>query len=158
MLRPFVGGGGHGYFYQTQSGNVVIGFSSQPVSDYSRPNRVLTQEALTLSAKRAASMVPRLRGVSVIRAMTGFTIWTPDLLPLVGAVDQLEGFYIAAEFSATGFATGPVMGELMAELIMTGRTSLPIEPFNPNRFDLYQQADDQKATVTDSSRIGTHRD
>jgi sarcosine oxidase subunit beta len=158
MLKPFTGGGGHGYFYQTMSGNVVIGFSSQPVSDYSRQNRALTHEALTLSVKRAATILPRLAGASIIRAMTGFTIWTPDLRPLVGAVDGLEGFYIAAEFSATGLAIGPVIGQMMAELIVEGRASMPIEPFSPNRFDLYQKADDRKASLTDSSRIGTHRD
>jgi sarcosine oxidase subunit beta len=158
MLGPFTGGGGHGYFYQAESGNIVIGFSSQPVSDYSRQNRVTTHEALILSAKRAATILPRLAGVSIIRAMTGFTMWTPDLLPLVGAVEQLKGFYIAAEFSATGFAMGPVIGEMMAELIVDGRTSMPIEAFNPNRFDLYQKAGDRKASITDSFKIGTHRD
>lgn len=158
ILGTFTGAGGHGYFLQTPSGNIVIGFASQPVSDYSKKNRVSTHEALTLSAKRAASIIPRLRGVSVIRTLTGFTMWTPDLLPLVGAVEQLKGFYIAAEFSATGFAIGPVIGEMMAELIMKGRTSMPIEAFNPNRFDLSQQTDDRKALLADSFKIGTHRD
>lgn len=157
ILGPFTGGGGHGYFYQTESGNIVIGFSSQPVSDFSRQNRQSTYEALTLSAKRAATIIPQLAGVSIIRAMAGFTMWTPDLLPLVGAVEQLKGFYIAAEFSATGFAIGPVIGEMIAQLVVNGRTSLPIDAFNPNRFDLYHKVGDQKASLKDSFKIGAHR-
>jgi sarcosine oxidase subunit beta len=157
MLGPFAGGGGHGYFFQAESGNVVIGVASQPVSDYSQKNRVTTHEALTLSPKRAATMLPRLAGVAIIRTSTGFTMWTPDLLPLVGAVDGLEGFIVVAEFNGTGFAVGPVYGELVAELILEGRTSLPIEPFSPNRFNLDQKGDDRTSPLTDSFKLSTHK-
>jgi sarcosine oxidase subunit beta len=41
---------------------------------------------------------------------------------------------MAAEFSGTGFAMGPVVSELLAQLILEGRTALPIERFSPQRF------------------------
>jgi sarcosine oxidase subunit beta len=137
VLEPFTGTGRYGYFRQTLSGNVHIGFGSLPVPDHS--HRLVTYEAITVSARRAATILPRLRGVSVIRAFTGFTAWTPDLLPIVGAVGRLRGYFVAAEFNATGFALGPIIGKSMAELILEGHTSLPISPFGPERFgpDLY---------------------
>jgi sarcosine oxidase subunit beta len=61
-------------------------------------------------------------------------MWTPDRQSIVGAFNQPERYYIAAEFNATGYATGPVIGELVSELILTGKTSLPIDFYDPNRF------------------------
>ena len=133
FLEPFTGTGRYGYFRQTLSGNVIIGYPSQPVPDYN--HRRVTYEALTVGARRTATIIPRLRGVSLIRAFTGFTVWTPDFLPIMGPVKQPKGFFIAAEFSGTGFAMGPVYGELMAELILHGRTSPPIDAFSLERFD-----------------------
>jgi sarcosine oxidase subunit beta len=132
VLEPFTGAGDYGYFRQTVSGNVHIGFGSLPVPDYS--HRMVTYEAITVSARRAATVLPCLRGVSAIRGFTGFTAWTPDLAPIVGSVERPRGFFIAAEFNGTGFAMGPVIGELMSELILQGRTSLPIDAFGPARF------------------------
>jgi len=133
FLEPFLSCGAHGYFLQTLSGNVLSGWESRPVADY---DRRATYEALTGAARCAATFMPRLREASAIRLFTGFTCWTPDRLPLLGPLSHPEGFYVAAQLNGTGFAMGPVLGELMAELVTTGRTSLPIEPFRPERFDL----------------------
>jgi sarcosine oxidase subunit beta len=132
VLEPFTSTGGYGYFRQTRSGNVHIGFGSLPVPDFG--HRMVTYGALTVAATRTATIIPCLRNVSVIRAFTGFTAWTPDQAPIMGAVKDPTGFFIAAEFNATGFAMGPVIGELMAELILEGRTSLPIDAFSVARF------------------------
>lgn len=132
LLEPFVSAGDHGYFRQTPSGNVLIGFGSLPVPDFE--HRLVTYEAMTTSARRAATLLPHLRDASVIRAFTGFTAWTPDLAPLVGFVEQPAGFLVAAEFNGTGFAMGPVIGELLTELILERRTSYSIHAFSPERF------------------------
>jgi glycine/D-amino acid oxidase-like deaminating enzyme len=41
---------------------------------------------------------------------------------------------MAAEMNAIGFAIGPACGMLLAERMLTGRTSLPIDAFTPDRF------------------------
>ncbi len=136
FLEPLVDAGSYGYFRQALSGNLLIGYSSLPVPNY---NRRVTYEAVTVAARRMSTLIPLLRGASVIRSFTGFTVWTPDFLPIVGPVKQPRGFFMAAEFSGTGLAMGPVCGELMAELMLHGRTSLPIDAFSPERFDLYSE-------------------
>jgi sarcosine oxidase subunit beta len=132
LIEPSVACNPYGYFRQTRSGNVLIGFSSVPVADHSY--RPASYEALSTAAKRAATMIPRLRSASTIRTFTGFTIWTPDLLPFIGFVQTPKGFYIAAEFNGTGFAIGPGIGELVSEHVLTGHTKFPINVFNPGRF------------------------
>ena len=45
-----------------------------------------------------------------------------------------EGVYHQFGFSAHGFQLGPGVGALMAELVATGATNLPIAPFSVRRF------------------------
>jgi sarcosine oxidase subunit beta len=131
FLEPFLSTDICGYFRQTPSGNVLIGYPARPVTG---PDRRVTFEAVEVGAQQAAAVLPRLREVSLIRSFTGYTVWTPDYLPLVGRVEQVEGFYIAAAFCGLGFAIGPAIGKLMAELVATGQPSLPIDAYRLERF------------------------
>ncbi len=45
----------------------------------------------------------------------------------------VRGFYIAAGFSGHGFKLAPAVGELMAELITEGRTTINRAPFRLDR-------------------------
>jgi len=66
---------------------------------------------------------------------TGVYDCSPDLQPLLGPVPSQPGLHLAAGFSGHGFKLSPVIGELMAENIMTGRTTLvDLDIFSPNRF------------------------
>jgi sarcosine oxidase subunit beta len=128
---PFTSCNRYGYFRQAPSGNVLIGFQSQPVEPYERRTKY---EALEVASRRMATIVPRLRNVSIIRAFTGFTVWAPDYRAIIGALEAPEGLYVAALFSGLGFAVGPAVGELVAQLILEGETWDPIERFDPYRF------------------------
>jgi sarcosine oxidase len=41
----------------------------------------------------------------------------------------------ASACSGHGFKFAPVIGEILADLVTTGATSWPIEPFRADRFD-----------------------
>lgn len=132
FMGPVVSTDFYGYFRQALSGNVLIGYAARPMEGF---DRRVTFEAVRIAAGRAATIIPRLKGASLIRAFTGFTVWTPDLRPIIGPVKQLAGFFVATAFCGLGFAIAPAVGELMAELIMNGRTSLPIDAFRLDRFE-----------------------
>lgn len=131
FMVPFTSCTRYGYYRQAESGNVILGFQSQPVDSYDCRT---TYEAIAVAARRAATIFPRLQNASVIRAFTGFTAWTPDCLPIVGALEEPRGLIVAAVFSGLGFAVAPAIGELVAELILTGQTALPITHLSPYRF------------------------
>ncbi len=131
FISPFLSTDIYGYFRQTLSGNVLIGYPARPLTG---PDMRVAYEAVSVAAKRAATIIPRLRSASLIRSFTGYTVWTPDYLPLVGRVEQVEGFYMAAAFCGLGFAIGPGIGQLMAELVTTGKTSLPLDAYRLERF------------------------
>jgi sarcosine oxidase subunit beta len=66
---------------------------------------------------------------------TGIYDCSPDLQPLLGPIPAITGLYVAAGFSGHGFKLCPAIGDLMAEHVLTGSTSLvDLEPFSPMRF------------------------
>jgi sarcosine oxidase subunit beta len=59
----------------------------------------------------------------------------PDEIPVIGPSATAADAYHAFGFSAHGFQLGPIVGRLLAELIVDGRTDLPIDPFRISRFN-----------------------
>jgi sarcosine oxidase, subunit beta len=58
----------------------------------------------------------------------------PDDIPVIGPSSTSPGVYHAFGFSGHGFQLGPIVGSLIAELVTTGQTNLPIAPFRIDRF------------------------
>lgn len=59
---------------------------------------------------------------------------TPDGLPVIGPLPGWRGIYAATGHAMLGLTFGPVTGELLAELIVDGETTTPIDAFDPGRF------------------------
>ncbi|HYM71018.1 MAG TPA: FAD-binding oxidoreductase [bacterium] len=77
---------------------------------------------------------PQLRRSRVTGAWAGIRPVSPDGQPVLGAAPETEGYVVAGGLGAQGFARGPLVGRLVAELITTGRTSLDVSPYRPDRF------------------------
>jgi sarcosine oxidase subunit beta len=75
-----------------------------------------------------------MRGASIVRAWAGIEARMPDDIPVIGASRTAEGLYHQFGFSAHGFQLGPAIGAMMAELIVTGHTNMPIAAFDIARF------------------------
>jgi glycine/D-amino acid oxidase-like deaminating enzyme len=53
---------------------------------------------------------------------------------VLGKVPGVDGLFVAAGFSGTGFKTSPAVGAAMAELILNGRSStVDLGPFSFER-------------------------
>jgi len=83
---------------------------------------------------RGIAVLPALAEARVARVWAGLLDMTPDGLPVLERVPEIEGLVIAAGFSGHGFCLGPVTGRIICELVMQGRSSLPIEGFRRGRF------------------------
>lgn len=77
---------------------------------------------------------PQLGQVGVARSWAGLIDATPDLVPVLGEVQSLPGFFFATGFSGHGFGLGPGAGSVLADLIAMGRTALDIRPMRYERF------------------------
>lgn len=91
-------------------------------------------ENVAKKLKRIGDLVPAMQCLRLTRTWGGYVDMTPDFLPILGAIENIRGFYVATGFSGHGFAVGPIVGKLMSELIIDGSTSLDITSFRPSRF------------------------
>ena len=115
----------------TESQNFLLGSSRQFVGfDASVDIRVVQT-----MAKRALRFFPKMNDFNIIRTYTGFRPWTEDHLPIVSAVEQVPGFYIAAGHEGDGISLATVTGKLIEEMITGKETTIPIEPLKYDRFE-----------------------
>jgi sarcosine oxidase subunit beta len=129
--------GGNVYLRQIPRGNVIIGGGhgeSEPGEPgqmpWSRPIPEVTMEA----AELAIALVPALEGAQIIRSWSGIDGKMPDMIPVIGPSSTTPGLFHAFGFSGHGFQLGPAIGAIMSELVLDGRTDIPLEPFRITRF------------------------
>ncbi len=123
--------GGMGFsLEQADSGNILIGSTREFVGF----DRRTTFDGIRTIASRIVPVIPSLKLVPVIRTFGGLRPYTPDGLPILGRVAGLEGFIMAAGHEGDGIALAAITGELIAELIATGRTQFPLDAFRLERF------------------------
>ena len=118
---------------QYPNGTCMIGGGWQGRGDIASRRKDLDYESLLHNLRVAAAIVPGLAQLNVVRSWAGLEGATPDLLPLLGRLPGHPNVFITA-CARGGFTLGPVLGRLLAELIVHGRTSMPIDAFDPARF------------------------
>ena len=89
---------------------------------------------LTEIGRALARAFPEIAGAPLAETWAGMIESSPDVLPIISAVDGLEGFFVATGFSGHGFGIGPGAGQLVAELVMKRASSDELAPFRLSRF------------------------
>ena len=121
----------------TENQNFLLGSSRQFVGyDSSIDIRVI--ETI---ARRALRFFPKMTDFKIIRAYTGFRPFTEDHLPIVSAVDEIPGFYIAAGHEGDGISLATGTGKLMEEII--NEKSETIMPTEPLRYDRFKKSEEK---------------
>lgn len=119
------------YFIQNYGTGHFIGcYTPDPIVPGESINS--TDEFLTEMPKRMIRLVPALKNLKVIRQWAGSYEMTPDGNPIVDRT-PINGFYVSAGMCGHGFMFGPALGKFMAEMILTGKSSIPLDDFALNR-------------------------
>jgi len=123
---------GPSFYFRREGPGILFG-----MTDTSEPpsfNLDTTPAWLERTVEHAMHRVPPLAEAQVMRGWGGLYDTTPDANPILGPVPELQGFLCAAGFSGHGFMHSPITGQLIAELIVHGQTSLDISSFSVTRF------------------------
>ncbi|MDP1509946.1 FAD-dependent oxidoreductase [Paenibacillus ottowii] len=118
-------------FEPTASQNILIGSSRQFVG----MDTGVDQQVIRLIARRAIRFFPALANVPLLRAYTGLRPWTPDHLPIISAVDEVPGLFIASGHEGDGISLAAVTGKLVTEMVRGEPTCIPVEPLRYDRFE-----------------------
>ena len=140
FLKPVVGAVGHKLsFKQTQNGTVIIGGAHLARLDLEQQRTEIDFAELKTSAKTVTMLFPHMASVRIVRAWAGIEAFMPDNIPVIGPSAKADGVFHAFGFSAHGFQLSPIVGHIMAGLILDGKTDLPIEPFDIRRFQVSEE-------------------
>jgi sarcosine oxidase, subunit beta len=115
---------GDWFHLRVRDGRVLLLWPDDPPID----DDEWREEVLRLTRER----VPILSGLPIEESWSGLYEMSPDGHALLGWVR--EGLYIAAGSSGHGVMHAPALGQLLAELIVNGRTSIDITALDPRRF------------------------
>lgn len=100
-------------------------------------NRVLDPEPQQWLVRKVLEGVrgtfPQLADVEIDSAWGALVDCSPDAVPVISKVDQVEGLVLAAGCSGHGFGMGPGIGFLAAELLRNDAPSVDPTPFRLSR-------------------------
>lgn len=121
-------------FKQMQNGTLLIGGAYLAKLDFSAERTEMDWHKLAESARTVMALFPLLHDVRIVRTWAGLEAFMPDNLPVISPSTTYDGAYHAFGFSAHGFQLSPVIGRILSQLILDGKSELPIEPFHIGRF------------------------
>jgi len=88
-----------------------------------------------------------MRNVPLVHGWAGIEGFLPDQIPVIGPSSHAPAAYHAFGFCGHAFELGPIVGRLMAELIVDGKASLPIEPCRVDRFNTVDAMENAATTA-----------
>jgi sarcosine oxidase subunit beta len=115
---------------QTKPGALILG-SSRQFAGYSKS---LDFSVIRHIIRRGIRFIPMLEEVNGIRIFSGLRPYTPDNLPIIGEVQGIKGFVMAAGHEGSGITLAPITGKVISEVIAQKRTTIPVERFRLSRF------------------------
>jgi len=119
------------YGVQRRDGRLIVGSTVEFVGY----DRHVTLEGM----RRILSGFRRLVSQNVFQHATFLEAWAGlrpcslDRLPILGTT-PVEGLYVAVGHFRHGILLAPITAKLLAELILTGRSSFDLSRFSINRF------------------------
>jgi glycine oxidase len=83
----------------------------------------------------ALRFVPSLAEAPVTDTWANFRPTTADQLPVLGPVAELDGLLLATGHHRNGILLSPSTADVIAELVVGGRSSVDLAPFAPARLE-----------------------
>ena len=121
------------------SGEILFGNSDLATLHPADPDHYANRadaDFLDIAVDKLAHRFPGLTEASVASTYAGCYDVTPDFNPVISAT-PLAGLIVAAGFSGHGFKISPAVGELVADLVVDGKSGDPAVPesdFRLSRF------------------------
>ena len=138
-LQPTISDRVLGNYYRAVDGHHALVGATAPLDgvqdwDFSIEHDA-RPDALSRGIEHFAQRFPSWKPMRLIRSYTGIYDCTPDVQPVIGAVDGHDGLLVAAGFSGHGFKLAPGVGAMVADLVTSGETDLArVDMFDPGRF------------------------
>jgi sarcosine oxidase, subunit beta len=99
-----------------------------------------TPEAIDVAVEKISHRFPGLPDAAISSTYAGCYDVTPDFNPVISA-SPVGGLFVATGFSGHGFKISPAVGELVADLVVDGRSNDPLVPERDFRLSRFEEGD-----------------
>ena len=96
--------------------------------------RVLLLAAKSALMSAALKLMPAMRDAELVRHTACLRPLTPDWLPIVGKPPGCDNAHLATGAGKKGILLSTGIGKAVADMVVHGRTDLPVDGFEPSRF------------------------
>ena len=126
--------------------------AAMPLANEARDTDLLLEHADSLRA-----IVPDIDRWGFAHHIAGLSMYTPDGKFVLGPVPGLHGFLVAGGCCGTGVAASGGFGQSIAELIASGRTTIDVTAYQPDRFGPVDPATQAFRDECAAARAGNSR-
>ena len=134
FLDPMVVRASDGLYFSQSMRGEVIGGIALPHRPGTARGQGSSATFLIAMARALVGLLPRLGGVGVLRAWSGFYDDTPDGFPVIGEDPRLPGFVHGNGFGGHGFMLAPATSRRIALAVLGEANDLDPSQFSPKRF------------------------
>lgn len=121
------------FYFHREGAGILFGMSDS--DEPSSFNTTVSWEFLEKVTQVAVKRLPALGDAGIAHAWAGLYEMTPDAMPIIGPVREVEGFFMIAGFSGHGFQHSPAAGRILADTIANGQPrDFDATPFSFDRF------------------------
>ena len=113
------------YLVPRKNGEVILGSSIEFIGH----NKDVTLEGIQRLTEWAETIVPGINTAPLNRFWAGLRPYSPTRRPILCRAPGLDNVVLATGHHRNGILLAPITGQLISELITTGRTSQSLEPF-----------------------------
>jgi glycine/D-amino acid oxidase-like deaminating enzyme len=110
---------------QAANGGCIIG-GGWPAALRTDGTLATDPTSLTGNMGVAADVVPKIGQIRAVRSWTAWVNGTPDWRPILGEVPGTPGFFLAL-VPWVGFSAAPMAAQVVAELVLGQRPSIPLK-------------------------------
>lgn len=125
------------YFRPEGASQVLVGSIDSNLPPIENPDQMIEgvdQDAVLAYSEKLSNRFPAMAMGSWQSGFSGAYDVTPDWHPILDESNEVRNLFLAVGFSGHGFKLSPIVGKLMAQLILTGSKSEDLRPFAVNRF------------------------
>lgn len=135
FLTPVIGVHGRKLsFKQMTNGTVVIGGGHRAFLDMEKEKTTSNISEVKKSGETVTKYFPIMAKATIVRCWAGIEGMVSDGLPIIGASDTTSGLFHVCGFSAHGFQLAPMIGRLVASLVLGKKPELSLDAFSMSRF------------------------
>lgn len=138
------------YIRPAEGGLMLGGYESNPLqfdmanlpAGFGIDDLPLDVSVLHRLAVLVLDQFPIFRNITVKEHRGGLPTMTADGEHIVGPLRDLRGFYVAGGCCVGGLSIAPIIGEMLAEWILSGKPPIDLSPLSPSRSTVQTTAED----------------